>query len=137
MAAISNIVINDGAATPVAHTFGPAFNDGVLSKWNDRSGGVVAGFAELSLGAKLPQNGSQVQRYTAKVSVPILEQTSPSTATGIQPAPTVGYTMLATVDIVLPVRATQQNRKDLLAFLKNYLATTVITSAVVDLEPVL
>lgn len=137
MAAIQNIVIKDGAATPADHTFGPAYNDGVLSRWNDRSGGIVVGFPELSLGVKLPVNGSQTQRYTAKVAVPVLEQTSPSTSTGIQPAPTVAYTMLATVDFVLPVRATQQNRKDLLAYLKNFMATAVITSAVQDLEPVL
>jgi hypothetical protein len=70
------------------------------------------------------------------VVLPVLEVTSPSTATGIQPAPTKAYDLLCNVEVVLPERSSLQERKDAFAYLKNFLANAVFTSAVQDLEGV-
>lgn len=138
MSAIAPIVINDGAGTPVAHTFAPVTIDAQgIAKWADRSGGVAIGFPAISYSLRSPSQGNKSYKMQAKVVLPVLEQTSPSTATGIQPAPTVAYNLIANVDLVLPERSTLQDRKNLIAFLRNYLANaTVITAGVENFETV-
>lgn len=137
MSAIAPIVINDGASTPVAHTFAPVTIDSSsVAKWADRSGGVSIGFPGLSYSLKNPSNGSANYKLQAKVVLPVLEQTSPSTATGIQPAPTVAYNLIANIELVLPERSTLADRKNLVAFVRNYLANAVITNGVENYETV-
>lgn len=138
MSAIANIVINDGQATPASHTFAPVTIDAQgVAKWADRSGGISVGFPALSYSLKSPSGNSKSYKMTAKVTLPVLEQTSPSTSTGIQPAPTVAYNLIANVELVLPERSTLQDRKNLLAYMRNYLANaTVITAGVENYETV-
>lgn len=133
MAAIANVVINDGLSTPVAHTFAPVTIDAQgVAKWADRSGGISVGFPTLSYSLKSPTGSSKSYKMTAKVTLPVLEQTSPSTATGIQPAPVVAYNLIANIEMVLPERSTTQDRKNLLAYAKNFLATASVCTAGVE-----
>ena len=89
MAAIAALTLNDGAATPVAHTFGPlGIDQARIAKWQDRSGGIALGFPTVTFSMRQPSKASRNFKLTAKVVVPTLEVTSPSTSTGIQPAPT-------------------------------------------------
>jgi hypothetical protein len=138
MSAIAPVVINDGQATPVAHTFAPVTIDATgVAKWADRSTGISVGFPQLSYSLKNPNGTSKNYRLTAKVTLPVLEQTSPSTSTGIQPAPTVAYNLIANVDIVLPERSTLADRKNLIAYVRNFLANAaVITAGVENYETV-
>lgn len=137
MPAIGNVVINDGATTPVAHTFAPVGVVGSLATLADRIGGIPVGYGKITVNIREPQNGqSGVYKVSIKVMVPTLDVTSPSTATGIQPAPTVGYTTACMMDFLLPARSTQQNRKDVLAFVKNLLSNASIVSVVQDLESI-
>jgi len=78
--------------------------------------------------------GSRNYRIVAKVTVPTLEQTSPSTSTGIQPAPSVAYNLIGNVEFVIPERSTLAQRKDLLAYVKNLMANAVVTAAGQDFE---
>lgn len=138
MPAIGNVVINDGAATPLAHTYAPAGISGPIAYYADRSGGIPVGYFTLDISLRPPSAQSVEKMYLAtfRIKTPILEQTSPSTATGIQPAPTVGYTPIAELKFWLPERSTLQNRKDLRAFAKNLLADAVVTAVVENLESV-
>ncbi len=137
MSAIATLTLADGATTPVNHTFAPVNIDQAgVAKWADRSGGIALGFPVVSLSLRSPSKTSRNFRLTAKVVTPVLEVTSPSTATGIQPAPTLAYNVTANIDIVLPERSTVQQRKDLAAFMKNFLANAVITNAVESFESV-
>lgn len=130
MSAIANVVINDGLSTPVAHTFAPVTIDAAgVAKWADRSTGISVGFPTLSYSMKSPSGASKSYKMTAKVTLPVLEQTSPSTSSGIQPAPTVAYNLIANVEMVLPERSTLQDRKNLLAFVRNYLANAAVITA--------
>jgi hypothetical protein len=138
MSAIAPIVINDGKATPVAHTFAPVTIDSSgVAKWADRSGGISIGFPQLTYSIKSPTKDSRSYKLTAKVTLPVLEQTSPSTATGIQPAPMVAYSLIGNIELVLPERSTLGDRNDLVAFVRNYLANAaVITAGVQNYETV-
>jgi hypothetical protein len=137
MSAIAALTIADGQATPVNHTFNPVNIDPAgIAKWADRSGGIALGYPVVTFSLRSPSKSSRNFKLTAKVVTPILEVTSPSTATGIQPAPTKAYDLLATIDMVLPERSTVAQRKDLLAYLKNFLANAVMTAAVENQETV-
>jgi hypothetical protein len=137
MAAIAALSIQDGAATPVAHTFSP--NPDLVSNlpvWVDRSGGIAMGYPKISLSVRNPTKTSRIYKVTLKIATPVMETTSASTASGIPPAPVVSYTPLCNVEFVLPERSTLQQRKDLFAFVKNTLTNAVMASAVQDFEPV-
>ena len=138
MPAIGNVVINDGATTPVAHIFAPAGISGNVASLADRSGGIPVGYFTLDISLRPPSSQSLEKMYLAtfRIKTPILEQTSASTATGIQPAPTVGYTPIAELKFWLPERSSLQNRKDLRLFVKNLLADAVVTAVVDNLESV-
>lgn len=131
MPAIAALTINDGAATPVAHTFSPANIDVAgVAKWEDRVGGVPLGFPTVTLSMRRPSKASRNYRLTAKVVYPVTETIAPSNF------PSKAYDLIGTVEFVLPDRASLQQRKDLAAFVKNYLANAVITSCVENLDSV-
>lgn len=134
MSAISNIVINDAQATPVAHTFAPARQSGDLVEWHDRSTGYVAGFKKLSMLTRFASAQNAGQRITIKVVDPTLAVTAPASGTGVQPNPVAAYTTLASVEFLLPTASSLQNRKDILAYVKNLLSNSQIVAAVENLD---
>lgn len=137
MPALAAIILNDGQATPVAHTFDPVKIDSVgVAKWNDAVGGIPVGFPYVTFLNRSPSKDGSVYKITAKIVLPVLEVTSPSTATGIQPAPTKAYDLTATIDVILPQRSSLAERKNLNAYMKNFLANTVMTQAVESLATV-
>jgi hypothetical protein len=135
MAQVSNIVINDGATTPVAHTFAPSRVAPELVTYQDRSAGVVAGFNILTIGTRFADKKNGAQKVTIRLALPTLAVTAPTTTTGIQPVPVAAYECFASIEFVLPSASSVQNRKDLITLVKNALANATINSAVVDLDP--
>lgn len=134
MGALASIVLNDGQGTPVAHTFTPArIQDGVAIL-SDMSGGIALGYPRVTHLVRGPNKGSRNWKVTAKVVLPVLEVTSPSTASGIQPAPTLAYNLEAHVEIILPERSSLAERKNLNAYMKNLMAHAIMTSAVENFE---
>jgi len=144
MPALATVTINDGAATPVAHNFTPTNVKDALATWHDRASGIAIGYPRITTQLRFPSpakgNGvssqDRVMRAVMKIVFPVLEVTSASTGTGIQPAPTKSYELVFNGEFILPERSTTQNRKDLLAFAKNYLATAVVSSVAQDLESI-
>lgn len=136
MAQIYAIAVGDGQATPVAHTFSvqkagnqPSANT-TLSAWEDRSCGYSVGYNRISMMGRYPDKQNRSTKVVIKVTAPVLETVSNSTVSGIAPAPTVAYTPLATIEFVCPERSSLAARKDLLAYVRNFLADAVVQSAV-------
>jgi hypothetical protein len=137
MGTIANLVLTDAAATPVNHTFGPVNVDpNGVAHWADRSGGIALGFPTASMSLREPNKQTRNYKLTLKVVTPVLEVTSPSTSTGIQPAPTKAYDLLATVEIILPERSSLQQRKDIAAMVRDFIAEGIVTTAIESFEPV-
>lgn len=135
MAARGNIGLVDAASTPVTHTFKPASIAGsAILAWRDSNQAIYAGQGILSCVQRLADRKTKTTKVTWKLEAPVLEQTSPSTSTGIQPAPSVAYTPLATIELVLPDRMSLQERKDLLAQARSLFSNAVVTSQVQDLD---
>lgn len=139
MAARGNLVLNDGQATPVAHTFNPNSGDGNVPgtsviTYEDRVSGVNAGFPVIQISTRQPTKQNRNRKVSLWFEVPVLESVTNSTVTGIAPAPQSAYKVTCLVSFVLPDRSVAAVRKDLLAYVRNGLANAVVTSAIHDLE---
>lgn len=127
MAQAAAIVINDGAATPVATTFNPESVTPGLSSFADRVTGVAMAFRRMRISNSFASGKSVVNRSKLSIEIPVT-----STVNGIA---TVAYTLRANLDVILPDGSTDAQRKDLYAFLKNALANTLVQGALRDLDP--
>lgn len=137
MPQIANIVINDATSpTPVAHTFAPVSQGGSDCSLADRSGGISVGYPTISVSMSLPSKSSRLYKTRLKVALPVLENVTNSTVSGIAPAPTLSYTMTADMTFFMPERSTLQNRKDIIAYAKNALANALITSVLENNETI-
>jgi hypothetical protein len=134
MSAVANIVVNDGAATPVAHTFSPSRQSGDLFAWTDRSAGVVSGFNQLSVLTRYAAPSNAGQRVTVKLLMPTLAVTSAASGSGVQPNPTAAYTGTFTAEWLIPNAADQNARNNYAAFAANLLANTFIQGMVKNLD---
>jgi len=138
MPAIANIVIADGQPTPVNRTFAPlGVSSDLVATYENRSTGIQVGYDTLSLGFRRANGKSHNNKLTLKLSLPILEVTSPATSTGIQPQPTRAYSCDVFVDFVCSDRSTTQDRKNLVTLLRNALvASGVVDTCFQNLESV-
>jgi hypothetical protein len=90
-----------------------------VAKWVNRAitatnpSGVAVGYPALTMSVRPPTKASRVYKVTAKLVLPTLEQTSPSTMTGIQPAPTKAYDCTCVMEFMLPERSTLLERQTL------------------------
>jgi hypothetical protein len=134
MPARGNLGYNDAAATPVLHTFKPSQSKGDVLVWRDSTQSIYAGQFVLTCMQRVADRKTKTTKVTWKLETPVLEQTSPSTSSGIQPAPTVAYTPLATIEWVLPDRMTLQERKDLLALFRGLVSSSTTTDQVQNLD---
>jgi hypothetical protein len=121
--------ITTSATVSVDKTFNPeGFRLPGVARWVDRSGGIAIGYPAFSLSVRPPSKTSRIYRVTAKLSLPTLEVTSPSTSTGIQPQPTLAYTCQAVMEFMLPERSTLAERTALFSHLRSLFATTIQAS---------
>jgi len=142
MTTFADLAIADGQATPVTQTFKKVKSgDGIdpnstIAIWEDRSPGYQVGFRKISQMMRWPSKNLRSTRILAKITAPVMETVSNSTVSGIAPAPTVSYTPLCNIEVVLPERSGPAARADLYAFLKNYVQTNEFKNAVLNLDPV-
>jgi len=127
MPAIATLSINDGQATPVAHSFAPVTTDGSRAQWADRSPTIPAGFRTITQEV-LPPNGNRtVNKLTWGFMVPVV-----ATVGGVDTV--VGYN---SAQVILNIRpeATLQERKDLDAYVINTMSNASMKTSVENIEP--
>ena len=128
MPTASAISINDGQATPVAHTFEPNQVNNGSATFVDRDATTSAGQKQLILGF----SPSSAKRSTTRVSIRFnypVEQV-------VDGVTRVAYTARFNGDVVIPDIMTQAERDNLGAFIMNALANSVVNGMVSDLDPV-
>jgi hypothetical protein len=133
MAQQTAITLTDAAGTPVNRVFNPAKKDESPGsyRWDYRGSGIVVGYDQLTIVTRLPSKQNKNTKVSMRLVCPTLEQTSPSTATGIQPAPTVAYNTVVDLTFILPERSVLQDRKNALAMARD-LIDEALTTAVVE-----
>lgn len=133
MPAFGNLILNDGLATPVAHTFAPQSIVGRVAVYNDRVSGIQAGFGRLEVEIKPPQQGVSNTKVIAKLAIPKVVTYNDTSG---KPVTRVDYTPLCEIRFVMPTQQTLAERKDLLAYAKNLLSHADFVKLIHDLEAI-
>jgi hypothetical protein len=123
---------DDTPVTPVNRVFNPAVQADGVYRYDNRASGIIAGYDNLTSSMRLPTKAAKSTKVQYRLTTPILEVTSPSTSTGIQPAPTVAYSLIGELTFTLPERSSLQDRKNLLKMLRDLIDEQIVTDAVVD-----
>jgi len=129
---LAQAVKTDDAAIGVDSTFDPEPQVAGVARWVDRSGGIAIGQPVLTLSIRPPTKTSRMYKVTLKLVSPTLEQTSASTMTGIQPAPTKAYDCTTVCEIMLPERSTLAERQ---AHLRKFVSLFFPTITASDASP--
>lgn len=138
MAAVANIVLNDGLASPVAHTFVPVAFDGSTGTWwfEDQAPASPIGYNRISMQLIRPKNPSAGQdsgdrMYRAKLSIhePTLETLGTNDA-GVTPPPTVAYIVRANIEVLLPERSSYQSREDIRLYASQLMTNTQVIALI-------
>lgn len=137
MPAIASLVINDGQATPVAHTFAPARitadNGKVIALFEDRVSGILVGYWRLRSEVS-PVNSNKMYKLRFIIERATLETLSNNTSSGINPAPTLAYYTTAALEIWAHQRSTVAERKDARTLMANMLANANIQAVIDNIE---
>lgn len=133
MAVIGNITLTDAAGTPVNHTFVPQANSIDQSEYAETAGGISIGMPKLTIALKMGANGAP-NRVTGKLVIPTLETVSGQDASGYVAVPSLAYQCIGKFELVMPGRATLQNRKDIRAMIQDALSDAVVTAMVQTFE---
>lgn len=141
MPAASNVVINDGAGTPVSHTFTPIGKDEKGVMWFEQTTPTPTNILGAKrIGYKQTRNMlpggvlNRTSKVTLTLMVPTIEAMSVSDG-GFTPAPQISYVEKARVEFDLADRSATQERKDTRVLLANLLAASQIVTAVDSLQP--
>jgi hypothetical protein len=128
MAVRGNITLTDAAATPVNRVYYPvSYQNGILL-WRDRTQAVMAGQNRLTLLQRAASKQARTNKLSWKLELPVLEQTA---AYGPY---SVAYTNLMSLDMVFHERASQQERKDGLAQMRDLIDEAIVTNQAHDLD---
>lgn len=95
MAAMSDITVFDGAATPVTHTLNPDSSTRVGNRltmvWRELGNGSLSTEAQIRLTSTLETLSSGVVKVEARLEVPVQEVVTGSNSAGYSAAPKVAY----------------------------------------------
>lgn len=131
MSARGNLVINDRATTPVAHTFTPDGDDANGVHVFSEKTSVPAGNARYTASLR-SSNGKY--RPTVKLTIPVVQT---QTINGVS-SPVVVRTAYAEVNFTFDSLSSEQERADCVGLLVNSLATsqTQINDMIVKLSDI-
>lgn len=127
----ADLTINDGKATPTAHTFTKRRLDAGVAKWQDISGGIPIAYPTLTASLKEPSPNAKLNRkYRGSVRVVV-----PITAT-VDGIVTKVDECAVFIDFTSPEDSTEAVRSDALAYAMNAMANAVIKPMATKLDTV-
>jgi hypothetical protein len=130
----SNVTLTDAASTPVNRVYSPFKANGDSILYQDNTQEIAVGKNKLTITQKPVSATKRTNLIDWVLRCPILAVTAPTTSTGIQPAPTVDHTNQAQLTFTLHERATLQERKDILAQMRDLIDEAIVASQVQDLD---
>lgn len=133
MSAIASLTLADGLTSPANHTFTPVRpqQNTDFAEWRELNADNVPASRRVLLRVKAGANASTV---TMRIMDPVATVVDSNCCNDERPM--ISYTTLAVLEFSLPNKGTLANRKDILAYAKNLLASAPVVSAVQNLETV-
>lgn len=123
----TSIAIQNGAVPPVMVTFSPESVTPQLARFADRTAGTANAFQRLTLAAAFAGGAKTVNKTSLAFELPVVSV--------VNNAATVQRTLRAKLELTIPDGATDAERKDLYAFVKNAMANTSVLATLRDLDP--
>jgi hypothetical protein len=133
MAAMADIVLPDGATTPVNHTFKPGSAVNGVFTWYEQNALSDVGNRKITMQVVRATNQGAVNRVIIKIWNPVLEILGPASAAGYVAPQRQAYTLQSTTEYLQPIRSSLQERKDQQKFVYNLQNNSQMVSAIVDL----
>lgn len=130
MPAATDIVINNGAGTPVAKTFtliSPAAGDGSYANWRLKEGTISTIFPRIAIAAR--QNGNRARKANVKLQIP---SSYTDTVTGLTK---VGSSFDVSIDVTVPDDFPESLKNDAVAFCANMMNHVLVKAVVRDAVP--
>lgn len=127
MPAIANLSLNDGQATPVAHTYAVQTTNGQKASFQDRIGDSPIGYQTLDFEVRPAVGANAASRV-------IINFSWPTTGTVDNVLKVVRYSS-AKLEINISQTSTLQDRKDFVAYIKNLFSNSSVATAIQNLEP--
>lgn len=142
MGAVTNLVINDGLTTPVAHTFVPLGQDTQGVWWfEDQSPTTTIAYKRISLSLTRPATAKpgesskdRVNRVRIRIYDPVADNITNSTVSGVLPAPQLAYVTQADCTFMIPERSTVQNREDIRVYMSQVLTLANVVEMIEQLR---
>lgn len=129
MTAFSDLTLADGQATPINRTFkATALIDGKWTWMYQPAGSTPIGYVTLKSTTTFSKDPNGITTHKFSCRVPFVE-------TPEGEAPRVPYYCEIDVNVKTSGRSTAQERKDLLAYVHNFLASSRASEIVVDGDP--
>jgi len=128
---MTTLTLTDATSpSPVNRSFALVSTTPDVSRYQDiaTNGNLLIGAGIATLGLRETPNGAV--RISGKLSLPTLEQVDGDDSGGYTPPPKKAFDSIGTFEMVIPNRASLQNRKDLKAMLIDLLGDALVTSAV-------
>lgn len=130
MSAIATLALNDGQASPASHSFVPVSTTGGTATWAERIATGPAFWLRL-------QNDVIVPNPKLGTDKPMVVRWSVNTPVGVTEngATTLDHFSSASVNFYFSPRASDAERKDLVAYVKNLLANSTVYDGAWKIEP--
>lgn len=127
MPQLAALTLADGQNTPVNRTFSPVTSNGQKAEWSEKSSGIPSGFQGITLEIRRPTTATGAHRAIFGMNLPVV-----ATVNGV---PTVVRFNTAKLELNFSSASSEQERKDTLAFVKNFLSNASVATAITTLEP--
>lgn len=139
MSAAANVVVYDGAATPVAHTLVPVGQEstpelGKVSKWREMIASIPQ-YANVRLTTFQKWLKSGTERLELRFEVPVMESVSGANSAGYTAAPKVAHTLQGSLVFYFSERASEADRRLIRQMVVNAGNSVVTTVAAVTTGP--
>jgi predicted GNAT family acetyltransferase len=116
-----DLILPDGQASPVNHTFVSSGVDGKgVATWLEKTSTLLAGFFRLTTSARLPSKPGDPVRYQMKLVIPTV---AAETVNGVTYQKVI-RSCLFDGTFVLPADSSLQERKDFVAYVGGNIAGT-------------
>lgn len=115
MSVSANIVIFDGASTPVSHTLVPVGQEktpenGMTAKWREMLPSIPQ-YANVRLTTYAKVLKSGIERLETRIEVPVMESVSGVNSAGYTAAPKVAHTLQGSLVFYFSERASEADRR--------------------------
>jgi hypothetical protein len=127
MPAIAQLVINDGQATPAAHTFAVVGTTGTKAIWADKASGIPTGYLKITNEVREAKSTNGAHSVIFGFEFPTL-----ATVNGVSTRVRVSS---AQVRLNFAQDSTDQERKDAVAYVANTLGNATVKAATYNIEP--